>query len=374
MHGRSAGWPAFFVAPPAPEVSFGPLGTPAGELQTQALDALPLPIFVINSDLHVEYANPAAASVLQRTPVKGAPSRSRCYESIYKRDTPCPQCPFETQSLEEQKLTTPGSNERSFRIFFGRLPGGQLVEMTEDITGRQREADRRIRTERLAAMGTMVSGVAHELNNPLTGMELNLQTLLANLETMEEAEVGRRLTMIRRDLNRASRIVMDVLGFARTGPLRLQKADMRQIADRARSNVVRLYGSLAREISWDIQSEGDTTFLFNPEKMERLFINLFRNSLQAFDYRSGAIRVHIAQSDAGCKITVEDDAGGIPPKVLERIFEPFSPGSGQVRGSGLGLAICHNIVSEHRGRIQAHSSGGKARFLIQLPAVLSKDG
>ncbi len=345
----------------------------------QAFAAVPLPLFLIDSTLTVRSENEAGRRFrrAQRMGDTAESTNGPCHLVLYGRDTSCSFCPFQTGEYSEERALVGGTptSARAYQLSFAPMPeGGLLLEMVQDVTVRRREEDRRIRMERLAAMGTMVSGVAHELNNPLTGMELNLQTLAANLETMETEEVSRRLTMIRKDLNRAARIVNDILGFARTGPLRLQKADMRQIVERARSNVTRLYGALARELSWDIQSEGNTLFLFNPEKMERVFINLFRNSLQAFDYRAGAIRVHIAQTETGARITVEDDAGGIPPRVLERIFEPFAPGSGQSRGVGLGLAICHNIIAEHRGTIQAHSTGGRTRFVINLPAVLSSDG
>ena len=347
------------------------------ERRAEAFAAVPLPLFLIGRDRQVLGQNQAGdrfRSQRELSESGGGP----CHQLLYGRDSACSFCPFTTAEYQEEHalVAGPGSNTRAYQLSFAPLAGHDgnvLVEMIQDVTVRRREEDRRIRMERLAAMGTMVSGVAHELNNPLTGMELNLQTLSANLDTMEVAEVSRRLTMIRKDLNRASRIVNDVLGFARAGPLRLQRADMRQIVERARSNVQRLYAALAREVSWDIQSEGDTIFLFNPEKMERVFINLFRNSLQAFDYRAGSIRVHIAQAETGSRIAIEDDAGGIAPKVLERIFEPFAPGSGQSRGVGLGLAICHNIVTEHRGSIQAHSNGGGTRFVINLPAVLSSD-
>ena len=344
----------------------------------EAFEAVPLPLFLIGADRQVRRQNRAGGSFRSGKDYQDLAADAPCHSVLYGRDSICSFCPFVTGEYQEERalVAGPGTNVRAYHVTFARLAGedGQvLLEMVQDVTGRRREEDRRIRMERLAAMGTMVSGVAHELNNPLTGMELNLQTLSANLETMEAAEVSRRLTMIRKDLNRASRIVNDVLGFARAGPLRVQRADMRQVAERARSNVVRLYAALSRAVQWDIQSEGETAFLFNPEKMERVFINLFRNSLQAFDYRAGSIRVHISQGETGSRVAVEDDAGGIPPKVLERIFEPFAPGSGQSRGVGLGLAICHNIVTEHRGTIQAHSNDAGTRFVINLPAVLSSD-
>ncbi len=221
--------------------------------------------------------------------------------------------------------------------------------------------------EKLAAIGTMISGVAHELNNPLTGMELNLQNLVANVPTMDVQEVSRRLLIIRKDLTRAARVVNDILSFARTEKLQLTRGDMYNVVQRARENITRLYPVLSRKVEWRINTPVERVFYFNPAKMERLFINLFKNSIQAMDYGRGYIRVDLSKEGDSFHILVEDDAGGIPEQNLGEIFNPFYTNSRDGKGTGLGLSICHSIVDEHNGTISVDSREGRTRFKLTLP-------
>ncbi|MBI3396273.1 MAG: HAMP domain-containing histidine kinase, partial [Spirochaetia bacterium] len=108
-------------------------------------------------------------------------------------------------------------------------------------------------------------------------------------------------------------------------------------------------------------------FNFNPEKIERLLVNLFKNSLAALDYKPGFIKVSARRVRRWVHFTVEDNAGGIPPVELKKIFHPFYTTSQDGRGSGLGLSISHSIVKQHGGRIRVRSSGGRTRFYVSLP-------
>ncbi|MCE9501949.1 MAG: HAMP domain-containing histidine kinase, partial [Leptospira sp.] len=119
--------------------------------------------------------------------------------------------------------------------------------------------------------------------------------------------------------------------------------------------------------TWEIECEENTIFYFNPVKIERLLLNLFRNSLQAFDYNSGTIRVEVRKTKNWHYIIVEDNAGGISPNIIDKIFDPFFTNKKSTAGTGLGLSICHSIVREHKGKINVKSFDRKTRFSISLP-------
>ena len=131
---------------------------------------------------------------------------------------------------------------------------------------------------------------------------------------------------------------------------------------------MRLYPVLSRRIRWSLNSADETViFYFNQEKIERLLINLFRNSLQAYDYSPGEIRVEVRTSARYVHMIVEDDAGGIPQDQIRRIFVPFYSRSADGRGTGLGLSISLGIVREHNGRLSVRTNDRTTRFFVSLP-------
>lgn len=310
-----------------------------------------------------------------------------CHRMIQERAGICPFCPLDNEwktafsgppPLEDQPYSvihkviqkqTEGV-ERSYKLTFILMRAStiRLVEMIEDITEEREKQEEMIRIENLATMGTMISGIAHELNNPLTGISLTLQNLLANISTMDSAEVIKRLQFIQKDLSRSSRIVQDILSLARPGLREKHQVNLLRVIEKARENAMRLYPVLARRILWDLQASEDCLIQADADKIERLFFNLFRNALQAYDYRAGTIRVDLKKTRQSVHVLVADEAGGIQPDVLKRIFVPFHAGSRTGRGTGLGLPICLSIVREHNGRLKIRSTEGRTIFFISLPA------
>ena len=340
------------------------------------LDAIDRPVFCISKDFKIERVNQKALNFLDLQNPAEARGES-CFKLLYNRDAVCPFCPTNSEwrdqppePVDKIVQVRDQDTEKSFQLFINRvdLEDIYILETLEDITRKRQKQEEMLRMERLAAIGTMISGVAHELNNPLTGMELSLQNLVANVPTMDVQEVSRRLNMVRKDLHRAARIVNDILSFSRTEKTQLTRADIFTVANRARSTIIRLYPVLSRKVEWQIEEPRDSIFYFSPEKIERLFLNLFKNSIQALDYRAGYIHVELNKSGDWFEIIVADNAGGIPDDQLGKIFTPFYSNSKDGRGTGLGLSICHSIVEEHQGKIQVNSQGGATRFKISLPA------
>lgn len=355
------------------------------ELQN-VFEAAALPHYAIDASFRVLAANKAARdrSARDRSGAAVDPVGERCYFALYQRSQVCPYCPVLTEADSLEPDTRPSEKliqwrnreheEKSLRLLFSYPAAGRIkiLETLEDVTAQQQRAEETLRKENLASLGIMISGIAHELNNPLTGMGLNLQNLEANLSAMAPEEIQKRIAILRKDLHQASRIVSDILSFSKPGNLRLTTADIFEVIEKAQARTRRLYPVLTRQTQFSLEGER-ISFSFDAEKVERLLINLFRNSIQALDYAPGYVRVDVRSTRLYAHIVVEDNAGGIPPEQLKNIFKPFYSNSRDGRGSGLGLSICHSIVREHRGRMHVRSQSPRTRFYIMLPLQPGND-
>ena len=311
---------------------------------------------MIGEDFVLKEAN---ASALRHMNKKSLPQaqNEKCYTLIYRRSEPCPFCPLliekERQLLENgivekvihdivpkkaynsenkleveeisEKLSDDDAEgiEKFYRVVFSQFPNKEyLLESIEDVTIQQENQDKALLNENLSALGVMISGISHELNNALTGMGLNLQNLIANHSSMGGDELGTCLDILRKDINQASQIVSDILLFSSPSRPTFTKSKILQTIHKAIATTNRLYPVLSRAVSWEVSGE-EIIFAFRPENIERLLINLFRNSLQAFDYKPGRIRVDLKRKPQFVRIAVEDNAGGIEKSRLKKSFSPF---------------------------------------------------
>jgi len=341
-------------------------------------DSLSFPIVSFNGDLDVIHLNRSALERSEFQSFKEA-IRQKCHTLLYRRDTRCPGCPLTSvetplqQPLEKVITANEYGTTRLLQLRILPIPEepARFIEIIEDITRKREIEEEAVRKENLAALGTMISGIAHELNNPLTGIGLTLQNLTANLSTMNPDEILKRLNLMHKDMSRAARIVSDILSFTSSNKGKFSQSDIVQVIHRAEANTRRLFPVQAKRIEWQFEGDDSSILPIHPEKIERLFINLFKNSLQAFDYSPGIIRVEIKKTARWTHILIEDNAGGINAENINRIFNPFYTEGNDGSGTGLGLTICHSIVKEHNGRIRVRSFDGITRFHISLPAAPS---
>jgi two-component system, NtrC family, sensor histidine kinase HydH len=227
-----------------------------------------------------------------------------------------------------------------------------------------REAEAAVRrSERLAALGQLTAGLAHELRNPLGTMRASAEMLVKNMTS--ENEVARELAgFISTEVDRTNALVTRFLEFARPFHLRLAQADIADVIDRAVEQLARqrppLDVTVYKNYSPDI-----APFAFDAELIERVVHNLLVNAAQA-SAAGGAITVKTRQADSSVELSVIDRGSGIDGKDLESIFNPFF--TTKPDGVGLGLAIVSKIVDEHGGKIAVESEPGRGSiFRVFLP-------
>jgi PAS domain S-box-containing protein len=249
----------------------------------------------------------------------------------------------------------------------GNIEGAVLSG--RDVTDLKRLEEQLIQAEKLAAMGQMLAGVAHELNNPLTAI-LGATELLRERSGTDES-TRRQLELTHRQARRAARIVQNLLEFSRPASPQKKPLDLNNLLERT----LQLHEhSLRRNnIQVDFHLPADLpSVIGDANQLIQVLLNLITNAEQAVrEVRdSGRIQIRAGHIGNQITITVQDDGVGIRPEALPRIFDPFYTTKRPGGGTGLGLSICMSIIREHGGNIEAETlpAGGSA-FTIYLPAV-----
>ncbi|MFA7296203.1 MAG: ATP-binding protein [Dehalococcoidia bacterium] len=216
--------------------------------------------------------------------------------------------------------------------------------------------------ERLSVLGELVSGVAHELNNPLTTI-LGYAQLLPSLEG---EDFRRAIQTIEQEAQRAGRIVRNLLYFSRQHRPRVEPIDLNGVL--ARVVEVRRYNLEANNIHLATQFGVVPELLGDQYQLEQVFLNLVNNAQQALHPTGGTITITSESSGDVARVTVRDTGPGVPDELVQRIFEPFFTTREVGEGSGLGLSIAYGIVQSHGGRLLAQRApGGGAEFIVELP-------
>ncbi len=242
-------------------------------------------------------------------------------------------------------------------------------ELDQKVAQKSREL---VRSERLASIGFLAAGVAHEINNPLMAistcaesLQRRMPPLLENGGTDQDGVV-RYLKMIEEEAFRCKEITEKLLSFARSEQKPGQPTDLTQLV-RDMVDMTRQHATFKRK---DIHLELPPSLVMtvNPQEMKQVVLNLLTNAL-ASTTEEGLVTVALTQQDQIVVLSVQDDGIGMDADTLQNIFEPFFTRRPQGQGTGLGLSITHRIVEDHRGRIRAFSDGpGRgSTFVVELP-------
>ena len=246
----------------------------------------------------------------------------------------------------------------------------EVLCIIRDVTDQKMLQEQLIQSEKMSAIGQLVSGVAHELNNPLAGISAFAQLLLTEKRFPPDQRTAAE--MIYAEARRASRIVQNLLTFARQHKPERASASVNQVLD----DTLELRGYELRVRGIEVVRDYDDDLpetLADAHQLQQVFLNLITNAEQAMEKRqrdTQRLLVRTRRAGAVIRIEVEDTGPGIPPNLLERIFNPFFTTKPTGSGTGLGLSISLGIVREHEGRIWAENApSGGARFTIELPFV-----
>jgi len=231
-----------------------------------------------------------------------------------------------------------------------------------------------INTEKLASMGQMAAGVAHELNNPLSSILLYTHILSRKLKDRDDLDHD--LKLMADESQRCKRIIGNLLDFARQSRVQMEPVEvvglLRQAADGAAA-VLPADGHVRIEVSAapGLKAELDR------DQMGQVMANLAKNAVEAMDGRSGVVSLQAGTTEDGSslRISVSDQGCGIPPEARDRIFQPFFTTKSIGQGTGLGLPISYGIVKMHRGQIWFESEQGRGTpFHVELPLSQSRGG
>lgn len=241
-----------------------------------------------------------------------------------------------------------------------------VLAIARDVTDEHRLRERLVQAETMAALGQVVSGVAHELNNPLAGINALAQTLI--LEEPLDQGTRRVLESIRREGARAARIVADLLTSSRQRPLERRDIDLNSVVEEAVAVDAAAQGGA--DIRWELSlGAGLPSVSADADQLRQVLANLVANACHAMRgsaTRIGRIRTFATGAKVGCEVV--DTGPGIPAASLAKVFEPFFTTKVVGEGTGLGLAISRGIIEAHGGEIGAENlAAGGARFWFELP-------
>jgi two-component system NtrC family sensor kinase len=246
-----------------------------------------------------------------------------------------------------------------------------VVALIEDVTEQKAFEAQMIQHEKMAAVGQLVSGVAHELNNPLTSVSGLAELLLDQQATMPAAK--EHLRIIHEQAERAGKIVRNLLSFSRPGPAEIAPVDLGDVVRRTALLLEYEVHLQQVELVTEVPPK-PATVLADRMQLQQVVVNLLTNALQAVASnppgRPRHIAIRVSRSAERARVEVEDTGPGVPEDLAPHIFTPFFTTKGPGAGTGLGLAIAYGIVERHGGTLSVHrSASGGARFEVDLPAT-----
>jgi PAS domain S-box-containing protein len=248
----------------------------------------------------------------------------------------------------------------------GKVTG--VIVSVRDITIEKKLEEQIIQSERLAAMGQMIGGFAHELNNPLTSI-LGMSELLQDSPVPDASQ--KQLEMLHQQARRAVEIVKNLTYFSRPPAPGRTSIDLGELVQRTLD--LHAYSLRKNNITVDFLRDGSIPAVNgDAHQLMQVFLNLILNAEQAMreERDRGTLRIRLEKRASTVSVVFQDDGPGIPQEILANIFDPFYTTKRPGRGTGLGLSICKAILREHSGNVEAASGpGGGAVFTVTIPAA-----
>jgi len=346
----------------------------------RTFDSISDPILISDPQFRIVRLNRAAAACFD-VPIQEAVGRV-CHELVKGSEGPCPWHDALRRGLPVSSDRYLAHLDRWFSFSAFPFENGEgdrvgVVHVLRDITEERKLRQQMAQAPKLAAIGELVAGVAHELNNPLTGI-VGFAHLL--LQKGPEAAIREDLDKIASEARRAARIVRNLSAFGRDASCSRLLRRLVDINDLIRKTLeLRSYqlNVSGIDVVLELARELPRTAA-DPDELQQVFLNMINNAEQAMAGRrrrkSLIIRTARGQS-GGIRIQVRDSGTGMSEKIIDRIFDPFFTTKEAGRGTGLGLSLCYGIVRAHGGSIGAanHPEGG-AVFTVDLPVCAAPAG
>jgi PAS domain S-box-containing protein len=323
------------------------------------IEASPAGIAVLDEGGRIVSANLAFAALAGADP--DALKRKQLLDVV-----PLDRVPSPADGLIELGIVDGRGRERSIQASvapFSSARGAAVVLVINDITERVAMERKLEEKERLASLGIMAAGIAHEVNTPITGISSYAQMLLDATESSDPRYP--LLKKVERQTFRASRIVNSLLKLARNQEVESTPVDVRELV----SECLELLRDRTEALRIRVESNGDGAAIVagSDGELQQVFTNLLQNAIEAM-HDGGTLRVTTRLADPWVEVAIDDTGPGIDGAVRERVFEPFYSTKQRAGGTGLGLSISHEIVRRHGGElsIEDRPDGPGCRFVVRL--------
>jgi two-component system NtrC family sensor kinase len=325
-------------------------------------DAIQDPIAIVNKDYGVLRANRGFELS------KG--NEKYCYQKLMKRNETCPECPVPAAFSENDiKVSRVYSDDKAYDVYSypihlaNQASPVSVVNHYVDVTTAQELRSKMIQNEKMAALGSLAGNIAHELNNPLTGIKSLAQIL--QQENGVNNELVSDLSEIEKATERSQKIIENLLDYSKGNQSKKhEKFSLRDVV----SKTLPMLKSALRPHSTDIElGEGNDFVIGNPQLLQQVIFNLINNASQAMP-EAGTLTVHVKCKESHVELFVADTGIGIPESVKEKMFEPFFTTKEKGKGTGLGLSLVGSVVTEHGGEISVTSEINRGtEFKVTLP-------
>lgn len=353
------------------------------EILRKTFDFLPMALYIVDQDYQLVAVNQKRAVQINESPQ--VLENQICYRVLFNRFEPCRDCRIKETFLErastqrtEMRNLSGAIQESDRRVEDGieweinTYPiyddQGEVIYsivMEQNVTEKYLLENILARSEKLAVIGQLAAGLAHEINNPLTAIIANAQILQRELPA--DNDLQESVDLISRAGARAAQVVRNLLDFARKEDFHLGLIDVNETVERA-LELIR-HEIMSRNIQLIFTPDPSLpTILASEDHLQSVWLNLLLNAIDALDKPSASIIVQTRKEGAEILVSIADNGKGISPQRLTNIFEPFYTTKAPGRGTGLGLSVSHRIVKQHGGTIRVESkSGSGSEFTVILP-------
>jgi len=269
---------------------------------------------------------------------------------------------YQTERLDNRGRNIPVNLTESALLSNGKVLGRSQI--IRDISELQTIEHQMRQSDRLATLGQLAAGVAHEIGNPLTSISSLVQLLERRIENPDH--IG-KLGRIRANIERITKIVHELVDFTRPQATDVQSVQINDVVE----NAVGLmsYDNRSQKIKIDLElSPNLPRIKASPDKLHQVIVNLLVNAFDAMKEGGDSIWITTSANASSVSINVTDNGGGMNPEVLDKIFEPFFTTKDIGKGTGLGLSVSHGIINSMNGSLNVNSTPGEgATFLIEIP-------